>query len=105
MMKPRMCHLNYQPVTTLKSRSFDFDLFELEKINFSVKMEHMAEQLNKQLEITTPTFKTNINQNQGAVKEIGNYIQHIKSISPKKLIKSKRNSHVLRKAPLRNPEI
>ena len=48
MMKPKMCHLNYQPVTTLKTQTLDFDLLELEKINFSVKMEQMAEQLNKE---------------------------------------------------------
>ncbi|CAD8183494.1 unnamed protein product [Paramecium octaurelia] len=102
MIKPRMCHLSYKPIESLKSRTLDFDLFELEKINFSVKMMQMAEKFNKEQEISTPTFKTQKNQTQSAVKEIANYVQ------PKtnnKLIRSKRNPQVIGKASLKNPQI
>ncbi|CAD8099748.1 unnamed protein product [Paramecium sonneborni] len=101
-MKPKMCHLNYQPVTSLNCQTLDFDLLELEKINFSVKMEHMAEQLNKEQEITTPTFNFQINKIQGPAKEISNRIQNILYVSPNKLIKSHRKLPKILKEPLKN---
>ncbi|CAK86702.1 unnamed protein product (macronuclear) [Paramecium tetraurelia] len=102
MIKPRMCHLSYKPVESLKFRTLDFVLLELEKINFSVKRNQMAEKFNNEQEIRTPTFKTHLNQNQSAVKEIANDIQ---AITPKRLIKSKRNYQARRKVSLRNPKI
>ncbi|CAD8186583.1 unnamed protein product [Paramecium pentaurelia] len=101
-MKPKMCHLNYQPVTSLKTQTLDFDLLELEKINFSVKRDQMVVQLNQEQEINTPTFKYKKNKIQGAVKEIGNRFHHLLSNSPKKLIKSTRNLSKRQKEPLKN---
>ncbi|CAD8177142.1 unnamed protein product [Paramecium octaurelia] len=99
-MKPIMCHLNYQPVTSLKAQNLDFDLLELEKINFSVKREHMVVQLNKEQEISTPTFKYKHNKIQGPGKQIRNKFRHLSSVSPKKLIKSTRNISTSQKEPL-----
>ncbi|CAD8111129.1 unnamed protein product [Paramecium sonneborni] len=104
-MKPKMCHLNYQPVTTLKTQTLDFDLLELEKINFSVKMEQMAQQLNKEQEIPTPTFNYNMCKIQGPPNDISNRLQHFLSVSPKKLIKSNRNLPRIIKEPLKKTQI
>ncbi|CAD8186990.1 unnamed protein product [Paramecium pentaurelia] len=55
-MNPCASLLKFQPINNLNKRTFDLDLFELEKINFLNKKDKMISQNNNCQEIRTPTF-------------------------------------------------
>lgn len=71
-MNPHASRLKFLPVTTLNKRTFDLDLFELEKINFLNKMDKMLSSINNPQEIRTPTFNkhTEINENKAKLVDM-----------------------------------
>ncbi|CAD8080742.1 unnamed protein product [Paramecium primaurelia] len=94
-MNPHASRLKFQPVITLNKRTFDLDLFELEKINFLNKMDNMQTSINDSQEIGTPTFnrRTEIQENKAKLEDI-NYskskkVLYISSKESKKHITTK----------------
>lgn len=54
-MHPSKCHVSFTPMLALTNNQMDFDLFELEKMNFGFKLEQAKQQCYDD-EVKTPTF-------------------------------------------------
>ncbi|CAD8152232.1 unnamed protein product [Paramecium octaurelia] len=109
-MNPNASRLKFQPAVTLNKRTFDLDLFELEKINFLNKMDKMLSQINSSQEIRTPTFNTHteIHDNKAKLVDLNSNQQKkvlfISTKIAKKLNKSK-TSDVYEQSTLPNTQL
>ncbi|CAD8093678.1 unnamed protein product [Paramecium sonneborni] len=91
-MNPNASRLKFQPVIALNKRTFDLDLFELEKINFQNKMDKKISQTNdSSLEIRTPTFNKRKVKLVGIQQGDSKFVKQVFRSFPKKQNRSKTN--------------